>query len=383
MTPYPTQEEQSAHLREGSRPTKIEAANNFMENHTLPADSSVTSISATLETSAIPLVSLVIPTHNRCASLQMVLKSLERQSIPSEQFEVLVICDGCTDDTVALCQTLGVRYTLRIIEQTPNQGPAAARNRGVNEANAPLILFIDDDVVPEPTLIAEHLQLHAENERAVVIGPLLAPPGARLPPWTGWEEDRLNKQYRAMSVHEWEPTPRQFYTGNASVRREYILKAGGFDPRFRRAEDVELAFRFSELGLHFYFNPNAKGWHYAQRSLRDWLNISTAYGQSDVTMYCSGRQTMLLSMAREFHARQRILQRLARVCVGQTWHVRLVTNCLLAISYLANWTRQQKAAYAAYSAIFNLRYWQSVCEQLGGAPAFWALVQQHQPGRNA
>ncbi len=349
-----------------------------METSTPRANSSPVASTSTPETSAFPLVSLVIPSHNRCASLRMVLESLERQTIPPEQFEVLVICDGCTDDTVAMCQALRVGYTLRIFEQTPNQGPAAARNRGVGEARAALILFIDDDVEPEPTLIAEHLRLHAEDERAVVIGPLLTPPGVRLNPWTDWEEAMLDKQYRAMSAHEWDPTPRQFYTGNASMRREYILEAGGFDPRFRRAEDIELAFRFSDLGLRFYFNPAAKGWHHARRSLRAWLNVSTAYGQADVAMYRNGRPTMLLCMAKEFHERQRPLRWLARVGVGHPWLVRSMVSALLAAAWLADGTRQRRAAYAAYSAIFNLCYWQSVSVQLGGAPAFWRLIHAQQ-----
>lgn len=336
-------------------------------------------LATTTAKTATPLVSVVMPTHNRSASLRMVLESLNHQTLAPEQFEVIVICDGCTDDTVAMCQGLATRYPLRLIEQTPNQGPAAARNRGVAEAAAPLILFIDDDVVPEPTLIDEHLRLHANDERAVVIGPLLAPPNFRLNPWTDWEEAMLEKQYRAMSAHEWEPTPRQFYTGNASVRRAYILQAGGFDPHFRRAEDIELAFRFSELGLRFVFNPQAKGWHHARRSLRAWLNISTAYGQADVAMARSGRDVMLNNMATDFHGRRRYLQRLARLCVGHPGRVRLVTGGLLAIVRLADWLRLRKIVYAASSAIFNLRYWQSVCEQLGGTPAFWALVVRHTP----
>lgn len=348
-----------------------------MESYAPDRDTNHASLPTPKETQPFPLVSLVIPSHNRCASLQMVLENLERQTVPPEQFEVLVICDGCTDDTIATCHTRAVRYTLRIIEQTPNQGPAAARNRGVEAAQAPLILFIDDDVVPEPTLIAEHLRLHQTDEHAVVIGPLLAPPDFRLNPWTGWEDAMLGKQYRAMSAQVWKPTPRQFYTGNASVRREYILKAGGFDPGFRRAEDVELAFRFSELGLHFYFNPEAKGWHHARRSLRAWLNIPTAYGYADVAMYRSGRKGILYRMAKDFHLRQRPLQWLARRCIGRTWLLRLVVGGLLITASLAAWTRQRKAAYGAYSTIFNLRYWQSVCEQIGGAPAFWALVRQH------
>jgi len=356
-----------------------------MERRTTPVDTTITPHPEPIEETAAaaataPMVSLVIPTHNRQESLRMVLEALTRQTTPASDYEALVICDGCTDGTAEMCRTLPVTYRLRVLEQTPNQGPAAARNRGVREAAAPLILFIDDDVVPEPTLIAEHLRLHAQDERAVVIGPLLAPPGFRLNPWTHWEEAILRKQYADMAAGKWEPTPRQFYTGNASVRREHILAAGGFDAHFRRAEDVELAYRFRDHQLHFYFTPAAIGWHHALRSLHAWLNISTAYGQADVAMYRSGRLMTLQSMAKEFHWRQRPLQRLARASIGHPRRVNLAVSGLLALARLIGWLRQPKAANAAYSAIFNLRYWQSVSEQLGGATAFWALVQQYQPG---
>jgi GT2 family glycosyltransferase len=331
----------------------------------------------------LPVISLVIPTHNRRQSLRMVLEALTQQTTPPDQYEVLVICDGCTDGTAEMCRALRVTYRLRLFEQMPNQGPAAARNLGVQEAAAPLILFIDDDVVPEPTLIAEHLRLHEQDERAVVIGPLLAPPGFRLNPWTHWEEVILRKQYADMVAGRWEPTPRQFYTGNASVRREHILAAGGFNAQFRRAEDVELAYHFRDQRLRFYFNPEAKGWHHALRSLRSWLNISTAYGQADVAMYRNGRLMTLQSMAREFHGRQPPLKRLARVCIGRPYRVRLAVAALLVLARLAGWLGQQKISNGAYSAIFNLRYWQSVSEHLGDSPSFWQLIEKYQPAPSA
>ena len=46
---------------------------------------------------------------------------------------------------------------------------------------------------------------------------------------------------------------------------------------------------------------------------------------------------------------------------------------------LGHGARQRKIVYGASSDTFNLRSWQSVSEELGGAPAFWALVAQHQP----
>lgn len=335
--------------------------------------------SALPEALALPVVSLVIPTHNRRASLHMVLEALTRQTVPADQYEALVICDGCTDGSAEMCRRLSLAYRLRLFEQTPNQGPAAARNLGVQEAAAPLILFIDDDVVPEPTLIAEHLRLHEQDERAIVIGPLLAPPDFHLNPWTRWEEMMLIKQYQGMAAGKWEPTYRQFYTGNASVRREYILAAGGFNAEFRRAEDVELAYRLRSQGLRFYFNPQAKGWHHALRSLRSWLTIPTAYGWADVAIYRRNRGGILKMLAKEFLRRQRLLQILAQACIGRPLCLNATVGALLTIARLASWAWQPKIANAAYSAIFNLRYWQSVSQQIGGRSVFWQLIEDQQP----
>jgi GT2 family glycosyltransferase len=327
-----------------------------------------------------PSVSLVIPTYNRCDSLRLVLEALRRQTTPADVYEVVVICDGCTDGTADMCRAVAAEspFTLSIMEQA-NQGPAAARNRGVEAARAPVILFIDDDVIPDPALIAEHLRLHERDEYAVVIGPLIAPPDLRSNPWTRWEDAMLRKQYQGMAAGKWHPSPRQFYTGNASVRREQILVAGGFDACYRRAEDVELAYRFRDQQMRFYFLPDAKGWHYARRSLRSWLNIPTAYGRADVAMYRSGRLMTLQSMGREFHWRQRPLRALARVCVGRPGRMRLVVGGLLTAAQVGAWLHRDRAANAAYSAIFNLCYWHSVSQALGGPMAFWALMREHQP----
>jgi GT2 family glycosyltransferase len=336
------------------------------------------------QATATPEVSLIIPTRNRCERLRMVLAALEHQTIAADRYEVLVICDHCDDETAEMCRAFATEYQLRVFEQEPDlRGPAAARNLGVQEAAAPIILFIDDDVVPEATLIAEHLRTHQEDERAVVIGPLLAPPDFRMQPWTRWEAETLAKQYRDMTDGKWEPTPRQFYTGNASVRREYILEAGGFDASFGRAEDVELAYRFRDQQLTFHFNPAAKGWHHARRPLRSWLNIATAYGEADVIMYRNGRRMTLDSMAKEFHWRRRAIQRVARLAVGRPYLSGPLVALLLTIAFLANLLRRAQIAGACYSAIFNLRYYSRISREMGGRKSFWKLVDGARPAQAA
>ena len=124
-------------------------------------------------------VTVVIPTYNRRDRLRRVLEALDRQHTTTNdgrrfEFDVVVVSDGSTDGTVEMVSSMTTSYRLRVIEQE-NAGPAAARNLGVASTSAPLILFIDDDVVPEPGCIAAHVSHHERTSDLVVIGPMLTP----------------------------------------------------------------------------------------------------------------------------------------------------------------------------------------------------------------
>src|SRR2546430_12928153 len=139
--------------------------------------------------------SVVIPTYNRRATLKRVLGGLSRQTVPSGTFEVVVVADGCTDGTANMCRELAGKmpYPLYLIEQA-NAGPAVARNRGVQEAHARLVIFLDDDVVPDEGLVAAHLASHSPDgeDSLVAIGPMLPPRDIRLSAWCAWEERNLS-----------------------------------------------------------------------------------------------------------------------------------------------------------------------------------------------
>jgi len=228
-------------------------------------------------------VAIVTPTHQRRDSLARVLDGLTRQSCGPGFFAVVVVCDGCTDGTAEMLRSTRFPFQVHVIEQRPGKGPAAARNRAIMAAHAPVILFLDDDVIPNERLVEVHAAHHAQNSDLVVIGTLLAP-DRRMQPWIRWEADTLEKQYREMQAGAWSPTPRQFYTGNASVMRQHVVDAGGFDARFRRGEDVDLAFRLQSRGLRFVFDPDAGGVHIARRSFRSWIGAAHEYGRVELAM---------------------------------------------------------------------------------------------------
>jgi GT2 family glycosyltransferase len=319
------------------------------------------------------LISVVVPTYNRRDSLRRLLLALERQTV--SEFEVVVVDDGSTDDTPELLSTFQPIYQLTVIRQ-PNSGPAAARNAGVERARAELILFLDDDVVPIPELIDLHLQAQHAEPNVVAIGPMAPPSDFRRPAWIRWEEEMLEVQYQAMLSGEYPCTPRQFYTANASLSRSRFLEVGGFDRTFKRAEDVEMAYRMRDRGATFTFLSTAVVYHYAERTFAAWSRTPYQYGRYDVIMHREKGHEALPCAAHEFHRRHVLTRWLARSCVGHGALVRLAVVGLRGTAAAAERLAARGVARLALSGIFNLLYWQGVSDELGGPAPVWRTVAE-------
>jgi GT2 family glycosyltransferase len=322
-------------------------------------------------------LSVVIPTYNRRHSLQRVLEALDRQTLAPEAFEVVVVCDGPSDSTADYLAAAHFRYRLRWFVQA-NQGPAAARNRGVTEARGELIVFLDDDVVPDPTLLAAHVHAHARHgDQTIVIGPMVLPQDWTLAPWSRWSQERLAEQYSAMARGDWAPTARQFYTGNTSLGRAHLTASGGFDPRFRRAEDVELGYRLAERGLRFVFCPEAVGYHYEERTFAAWLSIPYDYGRSDVVFAREKGQSWLLpTILSEYHQRPWVVRLLASLCLDRPWLRDWMTLSLRQLTWIGGRLNWPLLLRGACSGLFNLYHYQGIADALGGRQYFYERVVQ-------
>jgi glycosyltransferase involved in cell wall biosynthesis len=312
-----------------------------------------------------PRVSIVMPTFNRRPRLERVLAGLSRQTASSRDFEVIVVDDGSSDDTEEwLAKNRERSYRVQAIRQA-NAGPARARNAGVAAAQGEILLFIDDDVEPTPELVSEHLRSHNAEADVVVIGPL-ASLEHYAQPWVAWEQAKVEAQYEAMLRGDWECSFRQFWTGNASVAKRHVEAAGGFDPTFLRAEDVELGRRLHERGLRFRFNPNARGLHHAERSLDAWKRMHKSYGALEVQIFGGlGEQELVEVLAGNFsriHSLSRFL--VSRGVEHPRRHAAMVAvlSAWLRVSERAN---LDLLADQVCGALANLIYWKASAEALG------------------
>jgi glycosyltransferase involved in cell wall biosynthesis len=310
-------------------------------------------------------VSVVVPTFNRRERLARVLDGFAAQR-DDAVFEVVVVSDGSSDGTDEYLRSGQTPLPVVAVFQ-PNSGPAAARNSGIAAARGALVLFVDDDVIPEPGLVAAHLSAHAANDGdVVVIGPMLTPRDAELSPWITWEQAMLDKQY-ALLVNLPNAHYRNFYTGNASMSRRRVVELGGFDKRFRRAEDIELAYRMYHAGMHFVFEPKARGLHYAQRSYESWLNNAYEYGRNDVIFAREGQVGTLEDISSNFRSRHPLQRWVVLAGLPRPRLAKVLTGALRRTALVASKLNARMIARQSLSGLYGLRYHQGVADELGGA----------------
>ena len=320
----------------------------------------------------MPGLSVVIPTCNRRESLRITLEGLARQTVPMDSFEVIVVSDGSTDGTDDMLARLTSKlpYALRTLTQA-NAGPSAARNRGVREASGDIIVFLDDDVEPVPAYLARHQSHHDGDEHVAVLG-RMSPDPARCaiePVWIAWEHAKLQEIYHMFlpgGTHCMDKAgPMHFYSGNASLRRRWILDVGGFDEKFTRQEDVELAVRLArDCGVWFQFDMEADGIHRPTRTFQSWANIPAAYGKLDAQRVMDGtlRHDHMTTIEGRRHGLTRAISNVCRVAPPLTPPVSGTLKCASMMLYRLG---AKTAAIAALSAMYNLTYSQQFHRALG------------------
>ncbi len=113
-----------------------------------------------------PLVSVVIPTYNLAAYTAEALESVRAQTLGD--YEVVIVDDGSTDNTVEVIQPFLKDSRFKLIEQ-PNQGTAAARNTAISNARGQWIAFLDCDDLWLPAKLEKQAEVIEANPRAALI----------------------------------------------------------------------------------------------------------------------------------------------------------------------------------------------------------------------
>ena len=237
-----------------------------------------------------PEISIVIPTFDRPERLRRALEGTLRHH-DGVAIEVVVVDDGSADEEGVAAAVASVAsgslIPVALVRQA-NQGPTAARNAGATAAVGPVVLFLDDDCVPNPGCIGIHRDVHATaaklGERLAVLGHARWNPDLPVTPLMHVAMRGAQFDYDGIADPNDVPFTR-FYTACASVPRDQFLAMGGFDttlPRYAAGEDTEFAWRWVQGGGRIAYRADAVVLHDHHLELRPFLERQRRAGRAAV-----------------------------------------------------------------------------------------------------
>jgi GT2 family glycosyltransferase len=202
---------------------------------------------------------VVVPVFNAATTIAACVDSILAQDYSPDRRQLVVVDNGSTDGSSAILRRYGRRLAL-LDEQV--RGPAAARNRGISAAEGRYIAFIDADCIADRHWLS-HLVAALESAQTEAVGGRIraAEPANSIAKFG----ERIHDHERAIR----EFMPPYLIGMNWAVLAEALRAVNGFDNRFRRGEDVDLAWRLRQSGCRFAYAPDAVVYHH---------NESTLYG---------------------------------------------------------------------------------------------------------
>ncbi len=234
--------------------------------------------------SAANKLTVIVPTYNRAQTLLKCLQALEGQTAPKDAFEVIVVDDGSADETaeVVRCFSAESSLDLQFIRQE-NSGQNAARNRAIKCCRGNILLFLNDDTIAAPDVVARHLAAHLTyaDEPCAFLGNVTISPD--LPPslFAGLHLDSAYALWENTTELPWNA----FYTCNISVKKSFLMKYGLFDEDLRYNDDIELAERLSHHGLRIVYDKECRGCHYHYLSEDDYVRLARLSGKTLAVWY--------------------------------------------------------------------------------------------------
>ncbi len=226
-------------------------------------------------------LSVVTPTFQRLKLLRQCIDALYRQTCEPDQFEVIVVIDGSTDRTLEYLENLDAPFQLKAYWQE-NSGQGSARNHGARKASGDYLLFLDDDIVGCPELVAEHARIQLDSGGAIGLGKLIIEPCVQDNWFTNSYMESWSRYYEELGTRT--PDWQDLYSGNVSIPRKVFIESGGFSTDMLVAEDLELGCRLQEIGMKFIFIPAASGVHKDGKTQQELLSESQEQGKAHVKL---------------------------------------------------------------------------------------------------
>jgi len=259
-----------------------------------------------------PMVSIVIPTHNRKGKLVRLIKSILESDYPKDKLEIIVVDDASTDNTYEYVKKLFPQ--VKIIRNEREKLVAESRNIGIRLSEGKYIFVIDDDNIVDKHTIRELVEFMEKHPEVGVAGPImyfLSDPtriwcaGIKRDYWTTITKiigfnTRDNGQFK--KPYESEDFPNAFI-----IRREVIEKIGLFNSKLFpiHYEEADFCQRVKKAGYKVMVVPSAKVWHDIPLPERD--KTLLLHLKNPLRAYYASRNRILFHWMWSSNALQRIV----------------------------------------------------------------------------
>ena len=238
---------------------------------------------------SIPKISALFSTFNRAELLRKALTALQSQTLAKEDFEVVIVDDGSSDCTREIVSSFEMTLPLRYVYQT-NRGLAEGKNCGVRLANAPIVVFMDDDDIAAPDLLEQHLRVHSryKDVNTAVLGYTDLRSDLRKLPLMHFITQVGHYLFSYPQLSDGEVLDyTYFWGGRSSCKKQVLTERGMFDPVFKfGCEDIELGYRLKKSGpFKVIYNAKAKSTMIRAVNLEDFLTRVYRQGQSNYVFW--------------------------------------------------------------------------------------------------
>ena len=231
---------------------------------------------------APPLVSIIVPAYNAAKHLPLLFAALEQQTLPRSAWELILIDDGSTDDTVRIAEESG----LALVTRAPTRaGSFAARNLGVELSRAPLLAFTDADCIPHPEWLAEGVAAFDGEPGIDLVAGGIEMPLPRRPTAAS-----LVDAARCLNQEQYATRDGFGATANLWARRETVERVGGFNGLILSGGDTEFCQRATAAGARLVYVPDVLVHHPARERLREIMRKSwrLGYGAAQHRLHAVG-----------------------------------------------------------------------------------------------
>ena len=215
----------------------------------------------------IPEISVIIPAYNEEQYLHDCLNSILDLNYPKEKYEIIVVDNGSTDNTVSIA----INLSDQVILFPEGRTIAAVRNKGASVAKGKILAFLDADCLVAPNWLEAAVEL--------LTGSLIGVVGARpIAPEKGstW----VQRARASVLVKSKNTRVSWLSSGNFIVKAELFQQAGGFDEKLETAEDVDLSFRLNRITTILY-SPKIIVLHLREpRTLLEFFKKEVWHGKS-------------------------------------------------------------------------------------------------------